>query len=416
MAPTASRGLLATARDGSPRVAFVSGRDVVIARRRGIERWTYARVGRVPGSSPVLAGLVVDARGRPSVLVEAEDGAWLALVRPGAKLRVVARPRKGGSLGPAGLTLDSAGRPAFAYALRLASAKSWLRLVTVDARGRLHTHGITKGGFPSSVIAPGAAPVLVGRTLHVVETYTSAAIDWGPKRGGGWEGQFIFGSVRGTPQGRVGAAFLAPTLWSAWTQVTPELGAIDVVLASSAATQESFFLTHGLFVALAPNPGDAQPEVAANDWIELGERSFAYAGLVIRGPGSEAWQLDGRLDGLAIARDGSHQLLLSRGFGLEWFRAPGLLPPIELRPGPVDASGRLSGSVVGASTGVVQVYREVANAERRLAATSPVGPDGSFTVSGLSSDPDAIYRVTYDDPATGIPFGFLPGVAVGVSG
>src|SRR3954471_3501184 len=115
--PRPGPALLAVARDGSPRVAFVSGRDLVVA-RRGPARWTFTRLGRVPGSGHVLAGLVVDGRGRPSVLVEAPQGQWLALARPGAKLRIVARPRKGASFGPAGLTLDRAGRPAYAYALR----------------------------------------------------------------------------------------------------------------------------------------------------------------------------------------------------------------------------------------------------------------------------------------------------------
>src|SRR6184192_223456 len=213
VAPTQGPALLAVAPDGSPRVAFVSGRDLVLA-RPAAAGWTVAHIGRVPGTRPVLAGLVVDGRGRSSVLVEQEGGAWLALARPGARLRVVARPRKGASFGSAGLTLDRSGRPAFAYVLRLANAKTWLRLVTLDARARLHTHGITKGGFPASAQVPGAAPVLVGGRLHVVETYTSAAIDWGPKQGGGWEGQFLFASQAGTPAGRVGAAADGPNLWS----------------------------------------------------------------------------------------------------------------------------------------------------------------------------------------------------------
>src|SRR5439155_20058019 len=107
-------------------------------------------------------------------LAEARNGAWLAFASRGGKLRVVARPRKGASLGPAGLTLAARGRPALAYALRLRSTKTWLRLVTTDTRGRLHTHGITKGGFPSSAFVPGAAPVVVRGHLHVVEAYTDA--------------------------------------------------------------------------------------------------------------------------------------------------------------------------------------------------------------------------------------------------
>src|SRR5437762_13672857 len=55
VSPTTSQGLLAVAPDGSPRVAFLSGSDVVVARRRATG-WTFARAGRVPGRKPVLAG------------------------------------------------------------------------------------------------------------------------------------------------------------------------------------------------------------------------------------------------------------------------------------------------------------------------------------------------------------------------
>src|SRR5438270_8967804 len=200
VAPTTSDGLLAVAADGSPRVAYLSGRDLVLEQRSGTG-WIANGPGRAPAGA-VLFGLVVDGAGRSSVLVEADDGAWLALASRGRPLRVVARPAKGSSFGPAGLTLDAAGRPAFAYAVRQRSGETYLRLVTTDARARLHTHGITKRGFPSSDIVPGAAPVLVHGRLHVVETYTNAAIDWGPKARGGWEGQFLFASISGSPQGK----------------------------------------------------------------------------------------------------------------------------------------------------------------------------------------------------------------------
>src|SRR3954451_14219375 len=115
VAPTQSDALLAVAPDGTPRVAYTSGRDVVVARRT-TAGWRFARAGRVPGTRPVLAGLVVDARGRTSVLVEGQTGGWLALAARGGKVGVVARPRRGASFGPSGLTLDAAGRPAFRYA------------------------------------------------------------------------------------------------------------------------------------------------------------------------------------------------------------------------------------------------------------------------------------------------------------
>ena len=413
VAPIQADAKLAVARDGSPRVAFLSQRDVVIG-RRSADHWIFTRVGRVPNANAFVAGLAVDRRGRTSVLVEASNGAWLALAASGGKLRIVARPRRGASLGPAGLTLDAADRPAFAYVLRLPSAKSWLRLVTRDARGKLETHGITKGGFPSSDLAPGAAPVLVGRTLHVVETYTSAAIDWGPKRGGGWVGQFIFGSVRGSPQGHVGAVFQAGTLWAAWTQVTPELGSIDVVLTSSAETQESWFLSHGILVSIARGPN--QPLVGAYDWVDVGDDWREYAGLVILGPRSGAWQLDGRLDALATGPGGEQQFLLSTESGLEWFRAPApTLPTIEVRMA-VANDGDITGAVVGATSGVVEIYRELPHAPRQLIATAEIQPDSSYAAQVPAPADGTLYRAVYRDPQTGIPFAFLPGVAAGVTG
>ena len=410
VAPTQADATLAVARDGSPRVAFLSQRDVVVGRRT-TTRWVFTRVGRAPKTNAFVAGLVVDGRGRTSVLVEAEDGAWLALAASGGRLRIVARPRRGASCGPAGLTLDAAGRPAFAYVLRLASTRSWLRLVTRDRRGNLKTHGITRGGFPSSELAPGAAPVLVGRSLHVVETYTSSAIDWRPKRGGGWEGQFIFSSVRGSPQGHVGAVYQGGTLWAAWTQITPELGSIDVVLASSAETQESWFLSHGILVSIARGPNE--PLIGAYDWVDLADDWREYAALVILGPRSAAWQLDGRLDGVAAGPNGEQHVLLSTESGLEWFHAPAL-PAIEVRMA-VAEDGHVNGAVIGATSGVVAIYRELPHAPRQLVATAEVQPDSSYTADVPPPTSGMLYRAVYRDSQTGIPFAFLPGVPVGVS-
>jgi hypothetical protein len=404
IAPMRGPALLAVAPDGSPRVAFVSGRDLVLA-RRAPAGWTFARLGRVPGTRPVLAGLVVDGRGRSSVLVEQESGAWLALARPGTKLRVVARPRKGASFGPAGLTLDQSGRPAFAYVLRLGDAKTWLRLVTLDPRGHLRAHGITKGGFPASAQVPGAAPVLFKGRLHVVETFTSAAIDWGPKTGGGWEGQFLFASRFGTPAGRVGAAADGPNLWSSWTQLSSD--AINVLLTLSADTQETqIVVDHGIFVSLLLDAG--LPEVGAYDWVEL-NNAFVYAG-VLAGPGGPFGELDGRLLGYAAAPGGKRQLLLETASGLEWFEAPAR-PAIRVSLS-ADASGHLSGRVDGASGGLVQVYRETGTARTALGNTE-LAADGSFTFDAAAPTSPTLYRAVYVDPVTNIPYASLLRTPVG---
>jgi len=338
-------------------------------------------------------------------LVEGQSGGWLALAARGGKLRVVARPRRGASFGPSGLTLDAAGRPAFAYALRLASAKTYLRLVTSDARGRLRTHGITKGGFPSSAFVPGAAPVVVRGRLHVVETYTDAAIDWGPKSGGGWEGQFLFASESGTPAGRVASAASPSGLWSAWTEVAGET--LAVLLNLSADTQSTATaLAHGILVSLLVDAGNA--EVGAYDWAMLGETPV-YAGVLADANGPFA-ELDGRLDGYARAAGGGRQLLLSTPNGLEWFASP-TRPAIRVSI-TADASGLVQGRVDGASTGAVQIYRD-AGRSRRLAGAAALAPDGTFSFQDTAPTSPTLYRAVYIEPGTTIPYAALLRAAVG---
>jgi hypothetical protein len=398
VAPTQSDALLAVAPDGSPRVVFSSGRDIVVGRRTSAG-WRFVKAGQVPGTRPVLAGLVVDGHGRTSVLIEGENGAWLALGRSGRKVRVVARPRKRASFGPAGLTLDAHGRPAFAYALRLASAKTYLRLVTSDARGHLRTHGITKGGFPSSVFSPGAAPVLVRGRLHVVETYTDSAIDWGPKSGGGWEGQFLFASRGGTPAGLIGAASTSSGLWSAWTELSS--GTLSVLLNVSADTQATATaLDHGIFVSLLTDRGTA--EVGAYDWGYLGDTPV-YAGVLADANGPFA-ELDGRLVGYARTPSGGRQLLLSTPSGLEWFESP-TRPAIRVSV-TADATGLVAGTVDGVTAGAVQIYRETASG-RTLAGVAELSADGSFSFQDTPPTSPTLYRAVYVDASTSVPYASL---------
>jgi hypothetical protein len=210
----------------------------------------------------------------------------------------------------------------------------------------------------------------------------------------------------------VGAVFLPSTLWSAWTQVYPD--ELVVLLTSSSETQTTWTLTRGIFVSLAQ--GEDAPEVAAYDWVNLEEDWPVYAGIVVRGPGDATWQLDGRLEGYVIAPGGSRQLLLSRAGALEWFRAPApSLPSVQITMGAVSEAGHVSGNVIGAASGTVEIYRELPHAPRELVAASAVAADGSFQADGLGSSPDALYRAVYVEPATGIPFGFLPGIPAGVS-
>jgi hypothetical protein len=412
----ADRGVLAVEADGTPYVAWTIGRVLFVSVRNRQGSWRLTRLGTLPGSNANLAGITIGERPHHYVSVLAQDteGRWISLAR-GSRVTSIARAGPGSSYGPAGLALDAHGRPAVAYAVQRASAQTFLRLATFDSRGRLHRRAITQKGFPTSALSPGAAPVLVNGRLHVVETYTSAAIDWAPTANGGWEGQFLFASLLGSPQGHVGAISLAPTLWSAWTQVYPETppGDLVVLLNSSSDTQESWELTHGIFVSIAR--GESMPEVAAYDWVTIAGGPV-FAGLVLQPPGGQAWQLDGRLDGFAIGRAGARQLLLFREGELQWFRAPAALPGIRITMHPVDPEGRASGSVAGATGGTVQIYRERGYFSRELVATSAVAADGSFEASGLGSSDDNLYRAVYVEPTTTIPFSFLPGVSVGTAG
>jgi hypothetical protein len=408
------RAQLAVAANGTPSVAYTSGRTLFSAVRTANGRWTRTRLGRLPAAGVTLSGArVVEGSGRSlAVLAEDGEGRWLALAR-GKRITTIARAARGSSYGPAGLTLDAHGRPAIAYAVLQFSGKTFLRLVTFDRHGRRTTRAITQKGFPASDLPPGAAPVLVGGRLHVVETYTSAAIDWAPTAHGGWEGQYLFASRLGSPQGRVGAVYLPSTLWSAWTQTYPEQppGDLAVLLSSSDTTQTTWTLTHGIFVSIAR--GEAAPEVGAYDWVTLDGDFPVYAGLVLQGPGGPAWQLDGRLDGLAIDSTGARQLLLSRDGTLEWFRSPPQgLPPLRVGMG-LNAAGHLDGTVPGVTSGSVELYRELPHAPRELVATLPIQPDSSFAADGL--DPSGLYRAVYVDPSSGIPFAMLQGVPVGIA-
>src|SRR6266496_2619216 len=127
---SAEQPFLSVGRDGTPYVGDVFAQDLYVA-KRGAAGWSVARPGRVPSSKAAVAGLVVNRAGAWTALVEEEAGAWLALGTR-SRLRVVARAPAGGSFGPAGLTLDAAGRPAIAYALRRSSGKTYLRLVTTN--------------------------------------------------------------------------------------------------------------------------------------------------------------------------------------------------------------------------------------------------------------------------------------------
>jgi hypothetical protein len=413
----ADRGVLAVASDGTPYVAYAVGRNLHLAvRQKNSGTWRSTRLGRLPGANVTLAGIRVSDRPHRFVSVLAEDtgGRWITLAR-GSRVTAVARAAAGSRFGSAGLTLDAQQRPAIAYAVRRPSADTFLRLMTFDRAGRSRVRGITEGGFPASSTPPGAAPVLVRGRLHVVQTYASAVIDWGPKTGGGWEGQFLYASRAGFPAGPVGAVFIASTLFTVWAQVYPgEPEDVSVQLNSSGQTQETWTLTHGSYVSVVD--GGGVPETGAVDWVDLGDWR-EYATVIILGTNSGEWQLDGRLEGYGVGQRGSRQALLSRDRGLEWFQSPGSAGfGIQIWMG-VDATGKVTGSVVGQTGGgVVEIYREVSHAPRELVVSAPIAADSSFAAQVPPPSPGTVYRGVYIDPNTSFPFGALAGISAGVTG
>ena len=75
-----------------------------------------------------------------------------------------------------------------------------------------------------------------------------------------------------------------------------------------------------------------------------------------------------------------------------------------------EASGLVSGSVTGVTSGVVQVYREPGHA---LVANAELGADGSFSAQDAAPTSPTLYRAVYVDPASGVPYAALLRMPVG---
>jgi hypothetical protein len=390
VAPVGTQAVLAVGPKFAPVVAYTDNGAVLVARRGPNGPWESRRAGTLPPGTSFLAGIVIDRRGRPAILAEDLRGGRLLLVRLG-RTTVLARTRAGTQLGPAGIVLDALGLPAVAYAVRRPDGKTYLRLTRLGRDGRFVTQAVTRGGFPSSSRAPAAVPVLVGRTVHVVEAVGSAAIDWGPTKKS-WEGQYLFTSQLGTVVGPVAATARGGTLHAALTLDLPQFGESNVVAIASARGQESeVVFPHGLLAGLAvPVTGR---EVAANDFVD-----DVFAGLVAT-PALTA-ELDGRIDGYKAIAEGSRYILLAHPTSLEFYAVPALLPisvHLEVTP-----SG-LHGSVSGGSGGEVEIYRET-QSSRDLVTRVPLSPDGALDAPLPSG---GIYRVVYREPTTGLPYATL---------
>jgi hypothetical protein len=406
VARTADDAALALAPDGSPRVAFAAAGDLFLASPRRDGSWARVRVGPLPAGTPHVAGIEIDSRGRPFVLVQDGEGRWLRLVdRVGPRWRVrsvAADLPVGAVLGPAGLELDRVGKPAVAYAFRLPDRKTFLRLVT---GGTFRTISITREGFPESAVVPAAAPVrMADGKIRVLETYSArggGAILW-RHAGEDWRGLFLSSSVGGTsPVGPAFARASADRFAAAWTLSGPAPGELQARLAPRPDRPQSDVLHRRALVealTLAPEG----PEVGATEPVE-----DLSAGLLLGRGG--AHEVDGRPLGLEATADGARQLLLRNADGLSWFRSPA--PPeisVSLAAARApDGAVQLSGRVDVASAGTVDLYRERGGGVRELAGTAFVGPDGSFAHTDHPGAAPLRYRAVYRDPLSAIPYASL---------
>ena len=388
VAPGVAEGALAIARDGTPRVAWIDGRQLVVAQRG--PSWSPARIATLPSVEGRVAGLTENA-----VLIEGRR-AWLRLVvRTGNRWRVlnVANAPKRALLGTAGLALDAAGRPAVAYAVHEADDKTSLHLVRLGPSGRLARTRVTKKGFPSSVVPPAAAPLLwPDGTMRVVQSFSQRganAILW-RREGRRWWGQVLHASALGSAALPLYAAAVADGAYVLWTIPYPTYGETHVVLSTRIDRSRSTIL-HRNAVAAALLLGPTGPEIAANEPVQ-----GLWAGLLL---GAVQTEVDGRILGYAATPSGGRQLLLARPDGLEWFELPGA-PAVRI------VSDTAGWRVEGATGGTVTVYAETPGAARHSVYEAPVAADGTFSFS-LPIVPGGTYRLVYVDPTTGVPYARL---------
>jgi hypothetical protein len=379
---------LAVARDGSPRVAWIDGRRLLVATRG--PTWRATAVATLPSIGGRVAGVAENA-----VLLEGRRS-WIRLVvRSGSRWRVltVRNAPKRALLGVSGLAIDAAGRPVVAYAIQEANDDTSLQLVRMGTNGRLISTRITTKGFPKSVAPPAAAPVLLpDRTVRVVETFSQRganAILW-RREGARWWGRVLHASALGSAALPVYSAAAPEGVYVAWTIPYPSFGQSNLVLSTHLDRSRSVVL-HPNALAAGLVLGPSGPEVAANEPFQ-----GLFAGIIAGGVQAE---LDGRILGYAATPADGRQLLLSRPTGLEWFELPGA-PAVQIV---ADAE---SWRVRGATGGTVTIYEEAERQPRHSVFEAPVAADGAFSFS-LPIVPGANYRAVWVDPATGVPYARL---------
>jgi len=152
-------GMIAVTPRGAPLVGYVSGAELLVARRGGRGHWMQQRAARIARGSR-LAAFAAGSAGPVAVVIGPGDRSLAVLRRQ--KDRWV-KTRLTGSLGPdltlgwPGLTLDRRGLPVVAYTRwHTHSLFSQLILARVGTRGA-QTQRVTAGGWPKSYTPPPAA-------------------------------------------------------------------------------------------------------------------------------------------------------------------------------------------------------------------------------------------------------------------
>jgi hypothetical protein len=416
----ATDSLLALGAGAQPVVAFAAANgSIVVAARAADGGWSQQTLPLAAQSAPpALVGLQAGRTGSV-LLLEATDGSRITLAEQqpsGWRVRTVATAPKGGTLGFGGLAVGADGRPLVAYAYLLSNRKSYLRLVHEDAKGRLVGEAVTRKGFPPSTDLPTVSPlVLASGAVRVVEAYSGATIEWSRTRSGkDWTGQFIYANSLAAPAG-VLQAFADPAggTWSAWTELFPDYGESQLVLAQNLNGQRTTILDHHAFlVTLVRTP--AGPEVAADDYVELQGGRTVFAGLVLDAQGGSV-ELDGNLEGYAVEPGGARDYLLLDGAGVEWYRSPTVpTAHVDLSASVSGAAFTLAGKVANGAlpaTGSVEIFRET-GVGPELLATLPLAADGTFSLTDTPPSRPLTYRAVYVD-ANGVPVSSLVRTALG---
>src|ERR1041385_3757077 len=324
-------GSLALGAKGTPYVAYVRGKSLVVTKRVAPGRWRAEVADTVSVGSKVVAFQI--GSGGPVALVLSADSRRLNLVRKRLlgwqSILVNAKLGRDGMLGLPGLTLTRAGLPLIAYTRwNAGNYKSQLLLTSLDAKARMKTIRITAEGFPQSYVPPPAKPVIVGGRVHVIESYgyhgTVATFEWFPNRRT-WTGLGLDAGYGDFPLGPVfGGIGPDGVLHAAWTESMIPLASAPVTLVTRGKVSDSIFvLDRALTTGLALTRSGA--EVAANEWVSpddigLSGQKYLWAGTIVHRQSHV--ELDGWLAGLAISPRGDRDILLGGASGLSWYRSP----------------------------------------------------------------------------------------------